>query len=462
MGFLAAANQFVPLLGERGLLPVPLFLKRVEFWDAPSLFWLAPTDGAFTAAAWLGVLLSALALTGLSEAFGILVSSLVWFLLWLLYLSFVNVGQVFYGFGWETLLLESGFLAIFLGSRDTPPPQRVIWFLRWVVFRLMFGAGLIKLRGDPCWRDLTCMMVHYETQPVPNPLSWYFHHLPPLVHRASVALTHFVELAVPFGVFGPGWAAALAGFLMVVFQLILILSGNLSWLNYLSIALCVSCFDDRILRRFIPVKVPETKPMGAVRKGLLNALTVLIIVLSIQPTVNLLMPWQLMNASFDPLHLVNTYGAFGSVTKERNEIIFEGAEEMPGGEPVWKAYEFKCKPGDVGRTPCVMSPYHYRLDWLLWFAAMSDYRQYPWILNLAAKLLQNDPKALSLLKSNPFPGRPPKFVRAEFYRYRFTSPEEKKKTGRPWRRVRIGGYLPVLSLDDPRFRKILEDRGWLP
>src|SRR3989449_480615 len=231
MAFLIAANQFIPLLGEHGLLPVRLYLPLTSFAQAPSLFWWDPSDRFVTTAIWCGVGLSVLALTGLSERWNSLFSASVWLLSWVLYLSLVNVGQVFYGFGWEMILLETGFLAIFLGAAQ--PPRLVFWMLLWELFRIMFGAGMIKMRGDPCWRDLTCLYYHYETQPLPNPLSWYFHHFPPWWHRACVLFTHFAELIVPWFLFAP-WrrVRAVAGLLTVYFQFTLILSGNLSWLNY--------------------------------------------------------------------------------------------------------------------------------------------------------------------------------------------------------------------------------------
>lgn len=460
--FLVTLHQARALIGQEGLLPVKLFLSRVTFWDAPSIFWINASDPFLTLAAWAGVMLSLLAMTGISEAFGIFISATVWFLLWLIYLSFVNVGQVFYSFGWETLLLEIGFLAIFLGSADTSPPQIIFWLFRWVLFRVMFGAGLIKIRGDQCWRDLTCLIYHYETQPMPNPLSWYFHHLPAAFHKTSVPFTHFVELVVPWGLFFPGGTGYAAGIVTIAFQILLILSGNLSWLNYLTILPAVACFDDAFLRRFLPLRLPETKPLSTVRRWILNGLAGIVVLLSIPPVLNMISPAQMMNASFEPFHLVNTYGAFGSVTRERNEIIIEGTEEeVLGPVTKWREYEFKAKPGDVKRRPPIVAPYHYRLDWLMWFAAMSDYRSYPWILNLTAKLLQGDPATLQLLANDPFPQVPPKFIRAVLYRYRFTTTEEKKKTGHWWSRMRAGEYLPPLSLNNPRFREILREEKWL-
>ena len=454
IAFLVTLNQFRPLIGEHGLLPARLFLQRVKFWDAPGLFWIHETDRFLALVAWIGLILSILAVTGISDSFGMAFSVTVWFLLWLFYLSFVNVGQVFYGFGWETLLLETGFLAIFLGSSNTSPPTIMIWLLRWVLFRLIFGAGLIKLRGDACWRDLTCMFYHYETQPLPNPLSWYFHYLPPQAHKASVLFTHFVELIVPWGYFAPRFVVYAAGIFTVAFQILLILSGNLSWLNYLTLLLCIPCFDDAFLSRFIPLSTPEMGPLSITRQGILLTLGIFILFFSIRPALNLFSRRQIMNMSFEPLHIVNTYGAFGSVTKERNEIILEGTDDIVITEATqWREYEFKAKPGRVNRLPPVVAPYHYRLDWLMWFAAMSDYRYYPWLVDLIEKLLSGDREVLKLLGNNPFRIAPPRYIRASLYYYHFTRPETRKKTGEWWARTRLWDYLPPLSLERLRERE---------
>lgn len=455
IAFLVTLNQFRPLIGEHGLVPARLFLQRVKFWDAPGLFWINGSDRFLALAAWGGVVLSILAVTGICDSFGMFFSVTVWFLLWLTYLSFVNVGQVFYGFGWETLLLETGFLAIFLGSSNSSPPAIIIWLLRWVLFRVIFGAGLIKLRGDACWRDLTCMFYHYETQPLPNPLSWYFHYLPRGVHKASVLFTHFVELVTPWGYFAPRFVSYAAGIFTVAFQILLILSGNLSWLNYLTLLLCISCFDDAFFSHLIPLSIPDIAPLSVFRQGILLTLGVLIVILSIQPTLNLVSPRQIMNTSFEPLHLVNTYGAFGSVTKERNEIILEGTDDVViTSATQWREYEFKAKPGRVNRMPPLVAPYHYRLDWLMWFAAMSDYRYHPWIIDLIQKLLQGDQEVLKLLGNNPFPARPPRYIRASLYYYHFTQPQTRKKTGEWWARTRLWDYLPPLSLE-----RLAEEHG---
>jgi hypothetical protein len=463
VAFLIAWNQFRPLCGDHGLLPARLFVKRVGFWDAPSLFWFRANDTLFAIGAGAGLVLSTLALSGITDAYSTWLSAATWFLLWVIYSSFVNVGQVFYGFGWEIMLGEVGFLAIFMGSMRSPPSAIPMWLLRWVLFRLMFGAGLIKLRGDECWRDLTCMQYHYETQPLPGPLSWYFHHLPVWLHKGEVLFTLFVELVVPFGYFWPRPARHVAGALTIAFQLTLIASGNLSWLNCITIVTAIACFDDTAfgwLAPLLPAAWLAPASVAGMPSLVVYALTALVALLSIQPTLNLLSPNQAMNMSFDPFHLVNTYGAFGSVTRVRDEVILEGTSDTvitPATR--WREYEFKAKPGDPARRPPQVTPYHYKIDWQLWFAAMSSYARHPWILNLVAKLLKNDPDTLSLIRTNPFPDHPPAHIRAELYEYHFTRPGAAR--GQWWDRRRVGGYLPPLSLEDQRFVEILRDQDWL-
>src|SRR5438067_13000979 len=372
IAFLIAADQFIPLLGTRGLQPVRLFVRHVPFRRAPSLFYINCSDRFITATIWCGVGLSCFTLTGFSESFGFGVSMLTWALLWIIYLSLVNVGQTFYGFGWETMLAETGFLAIFLGSSDTRPPVIVMWLIVWVLFRTMFGAGMIKLRSDPCWRDLTCLFYHYETQPLPNPLSWYLHHSPPWAHKAGVLFTHFAQLVVPWFYFAPAPLWYWAGGLTILFQITLILSGNLSWLNYITIVLCIPCFDDRLLARIIHISHSVPADMTLLHAIAVSTVAVIVLALSWRPARNLFSRRQLMNASFEPLHLVNTYGAFGAVTRERFEVVIKGTDaEVPGTDAKWREYEFKGKPGDVNRSQCIVSQYHWRLNWLMLFAEMS-------------------------------------------------------------------------------------------
>ena len=462
-GFAAAVNQFRPLLGTRGLLPVPAFLQRVGFWSSPSLFHVHYSDTFAMALAWTGVALAVFALSGLSESFGTPASMAVWALMWLLYMSFVNVGQTWYSFGWESLLLETGFLAIFLGAKNVAPPVVVIWLIRWVLFRLMFGAGLIKLRGDECWRDFTCLIYHYQSQPMPNPLSWYFHWLPARVHKFGVLFNHFTELIIPFGYLIPQrHMLYVAGAFTIAFQGTLILSGNLSWLNYLTIVLAISCFDDRLLSHVIPIDPGTVQPLPTPHFVAVMALALGVAVLSIYPVRNMLSPRQAMNASFEPFHIVNTYGAFGSVSRERDEVVLEGTtEETITPSTVWKEYEFKGKPGELKHRPPIVAPYHMRLDWLMWFAGLDSRYADPWMLPLVGRLLQNDRAILGLMRVNPFTGGPPRFVRGRLYRYEFTTRAEKKATGAYWKRTLLSEYFRPLSLDTPGFVEGLERQGWV-
>ncbi|HZN03261.1 MAG TPA: lipase maturation factor family protein, partial [Candidatus Polarisedimenticolia bacterium] len=459
-------------------------------------------DGALLSAAWIGVALSLVVLCGYANA-------LILAALWALYFSFVSIGQDWYGYGWEIQLLETGAVAILLcpllDGRPfprRPPPFAAILLLRWLAFRIYLGAGLIKIRGDACWRDLTCLVHHYETQPIPNPVSRFYHFMPLWFHKGGVLYNHLIELAAPWFLFGPRLLRLTAGSLMVAFQVILMTSGNLSFLNYLTIVPCLAAFDDAFLRRLLPRVVtrsadaaaaahaaaattvahdaaaaatagpaPEAigappqaallKPSGAGRahEAIAWAYAALVAVLSLGPVGNMLSSRQIMNTSFDRLHLVNTYGAFGSVGEVRREIVFEGtADDAVTAATVWKEYDFWCKPGTPTRRPCLIAPFQPRLDWQIWFAAMSGPERYPWTLHLVAKLLRNDAGALSLLSTNPFPDRPPRFIRAAYYRYQFAPPGE--PDGAWWRRTYLGEWLPPLALEDPRLIRFLQAYGW--
>lgn len=450
IAFLVAFRQFTPLLGERGLLPVPDFVTQVRFRTSPSLFHWRYSDRLLRACAALGIALSVAVVLGVSDAWPIPLEMLVWLVLWALYLSIVNVGQTFYSFGWETLLLEAGFLAIFLGPAWTAPALPLVYLLRWLVFRMEFGAGLIKMRGDRCWRDLTCLYYHHETQPMPNRFSWYFHHLPKRLHRLEVLGNHVAQLVVPWLLFAPQPVASVAGAIIIATQSWLVLSGNFAWLNVMTIVLAFSAFDDAMLGRILPIGHGDLQlPVPYAVVVLL--VTALVLVLSYRPVKNLLSSGQHMNASFDPLHLVNTYGAFGSVTKRRYEVILEGTDDpAPSPSSVWREYEFKAKPGDVMRRPPQYAPSHLRLDWLMWFAAFSSPADHEWFVPFMVRLLANDRPTLALLARNPFPDQPPRAVRAQLYLYRFTTPAERRATGAWWHRDLAREYAPAIRLRDRR------------
>jgi hypothetical protein len=473
--FLSLATQVLPLIGHEGLLPADRFLENVAthfgsrskaFLELPSVFWIGISDRALVVLAWTGACLSLVVLAGLANGALLL-------LLWALYMSFVHIGQDWYAYGWEIQLLETGFLAVFLqpflDPRPFPrlaPPSGVLWLMRWLVFRIMVGAGAIKLRGDSCWRDLTCLDYHYETQPIPNPLSRAFHFQPRWLHHTGVLYNHFAELVAPWFEFAPGVLRRVAGAVLLLLQVMLILSGNLSFLNWLTIVPILACFDDAILRRVLPRALVaraeraslEARASRAHRVAVL-ALLILVGFLSIAPVQNLLSAHQRMNTSFDSFELVNSYGAFGTVGRERNEIVFEGTDETEiGASTRWREYEFPAKPGDPLRRPPWIAPYQPRLDWAIWFAAMSAPDEYPWTVHLVWKLLHSDPGALSLLAGNPFPEAPPHFIRAQLYRYQFAPSDD--PSGAWWKRTLTGEWLPPLSVDDPRLLRFLAAYGW--
>ena len=456
LAFIAVLRQFKPLLGERGLLPVPAFLKRVTFWDAPGLFCWHYSDRLLDVVAWSGIALSVIALAGFSERGPLWLSMITWLVLWFLYLSIVNSGQKFLSFGWESMLLESGFFVSFMGPDWMKPSLIPVLVLRWMLFRTELGAGLIKLRHDRCWRELTCLFYHYETQPLPNPLSWYFHRLPRFMHRFAVLFSHFVQVVVPFGLFAPQPFASIAGGLIIFHQLWLIVSGNYSWLNWLTVALGIAAFSDSVLA-VLPIAVPPTAAAPLWFQVLLYVIAAGVVALSIQPTLNMISRNQIMNYSYNRFHLVNTYGAFGNVTRRRHEIVIEGTDEaVLTGQTRWQEYEFKAKPGRPDRMPPQIAPYHLRLDWLMWFlpfsVMVSDDRIFvpgyePWFMRMIQKLLDADNSTLKLLQTNPFPQAKPRFIRALFYEYHFTGWKEKSETGNWWTRRLIAVYLPPVSLD---------------
>ncbi len=476
VAFLAAAKQIVPLIGANGLLPLDLYFSQIQngtgstlagFLQLPSLFWFAHSDAVLQTVAWIGFALSCVVAAGYANA-------IVLTFLWALYMSIVHVGQEWYGYGWEIQLLETGFLAIFLcpllNGRPFPkrePPRVVIWLFRWLIFRIMIGAALIKFRGDASWRDLTALYYHFETQPIPNPLSRWFHFLPHWMLQLGVLFNHVAELIAPWFSFSPRKARHLAGIVMIAFQFVLIFSGNLSFLNWLTIVPALACFDDsfwsKILPRFLVQRAAVAKDTAQPSVPMRRAawvLATIVALLSIQPVLNMISPRQIMNTSFDPLDLVNTYGAFGSVGEERMNVVFEGTdEEVPLSRTEWKPYIYCALPVALNKRPRQIAPYQPRLDWQMWFAAMGTPDQYPWTLNLVWKLLHNDSGALSLFGENPFPEKPPRYVRAVLYRYEFAP------SGNPecdwWKREQVSLWLPPLSVDDPRLLSFLKQAGWL-
>lgn len=473
--FFSLALQLEPLIGSHGLVPAGQFLaaKKAElggdaYWRIPTLFWLTSSDRAMLGAAWLGVVLSAGALAGVTSA-------PLQLALWILYSSLVRVGQIFYGYGWELQLLETGLLSVFLCPlRPAGPfpraatPKIVVGLLRWLIFRVMLGAALIKLRNDPCWRDLTCLDYHFETQPNPGPLAWGLHHAPHFVHVAGVLFNFFVELIAPWFAFGPRRWRHAAGVCLVALQVTLILSGNLSFLNWLTIVPALACFDDTAFLRFVPARWRgrlaariELASPSVQQTRVAKALLAVVAIFSVAPVINLLSCEQEMNGSFDPLAIVNTYGAFGSVDRARYEVILEGTAE-PGPRAEWREYELPCMPGSPRRRPCVVGPYQHRLDWQMWFvgngAAHGEaVEREPWLVHLVWQLLMGESLPKRLLARDPFPGAPPLRIRAGLWEYRFT---DSRADGAWWIRKRVGEFLPPLSLESGPLRDYVRAYAW--
>jgi len=461
IAFLSAWNQFPALLGENGLLPTPEFLKRVRFKQAPSVFHGRYSDRFFKAVAAVGMALA------LAVFFGALASAplgaglVVWLLLWFLYLSIVNVGQRFYSFGWESMLVEAGFFTAFLSPEWMAPSILPVLLMRWLLFRVEVGAGLIKLRAGGPWKDLTALDYHHETQPMPNPLSRWAHHLPKSLLHSGVVFSHIVQVAAPFGLFFPQPVAGAAAVLIILHQVLLIAAGNYAWLNWLTVVLAFSALPNAWLGWAGPTVPGEFAARPLPWEGVLVALFAVTVWLSVKPVKNLCSKRQLMNYSFNTLHLVNTYGAFGSVTKERYEIVLEGtdAEDPADPEAAWREYEFRGKPGRPSRAPPQVAPYHLRLDWLMWFLPLSVpvlpsgivVRGHErWFVRFVQKLLEGDKQTLKLLKENPFEGGAPRWIRARFYRYQFTTPAEKRESGAVWKRHYIDDYMPPVNLEAAR------------
>ena len=477
VAFLILINQILPLIGSDGLLPLNIYFKQVStelgstgsaFMHLPSLFWFAHSDTTLLTTAWIGFALSLIVVAGYANAPLLAI-------LWFLYLSFVHAGQDWYGFGWEIQLTETGFLAIFLcplfDMRPFPkraPPFLIIVLFRWLIFRIMLGSGLIKIRGDEIWRNATALYYHFETQPIPGPLSRWFHFLPHSILKMGVWFNFLAELIAPIFVFWPKLARHIAGVIIVLFQFTLMLSGNLSFLNWLTIIPALACFDDSFWSKILPGAIIKKAKVAAEnvmpsKSMLVTAwvITSIIALLSIQPALNLFSSSQIMNTSYDPLELVNTYGAFGTVGEERLNVVFEGTmDDNPSDSANWKPYIYKGLPVELDKQPPQIAPYQLHLDWQMWFASMGSPDDYPWTLNLVWKLLHNNNNAVNLFAVNPFPIAPPKYIRAMLYRYSFAKPGNLR--GLWWNRERLGTWLPAISITDSTLNSYLKSEGWIP
>jgi lipase maturation factor 1 len=463
IAFLSFGLQAMGLIGSHGISPAADFLRAAReyfgtarFWVVPTLLWLNTSD-AMIYTIWLaGIVFSALLFAGTKWR-------LVRVALFFLYLSLVTAGQEFMTYQWDALLVEAGFLTIFLGSSTL-----VIRLFRWLLFRLVFLSGAVKLLShDPAWHSFTALPVHYETQPLPTPLAWYFYQFPSIFHRLSVGFVFFVELLIPFLILAPRRLRVSAAFAITVFQALIALTGNYAFFNLLTMTLCLFLLDDAFFRRRLPVtlvnRIPhslsESNVSPLVRRSCVM-LYVLVLFLSGFELVGTFsgvhwVPADKVIAAIAPFEIVNTYGLFAVMTTTRAEIIVEGSNDGT----TWLAYEFKYKPGDPARHLPWVAPHQPRLDWQMWFAALGDYRSNPWILDFMTRILEGSPDVLKLMRSNPFPNRAPRYLRAMLYQYHFTTPGKRNSTGNWWNREPKGEYVPAVSLRGLSEKEEFEKQG---
>jgi hypothetical protein len=472
--FASLWTQIAGLVGEHGILPVSRFLAEAQrsfgceaFLRFPTLCWLDPGDASLHALCAAGVVLSLLLILGLCPG-------PVLFFLWALYLSLTVAGQVFLSYQWDALLLEAGLLAIFYApwgiwprEEAAPPAASVRWLLRWLLFRLMFGSALVKLTsGDPSWHNLTALQYHYETQPLPTWTSWSMHQLPAWFQQFSALVMFAFELLVPVLLFGSRQWRRLACAGIAGFQLLIALTGNYGFFNLLTIVLCVPQLegretkdeggrrrDDSESNRTFSSFILHTSflrpsPLAIWRRRLLVPIVGGVFLLSLAPFFISLGTLDFWPAWFkrtyliaDSFRSVNNYGLFAVMSTKRTEIIIEGSDDGR----TWLAYEFRWKPGNVNRKPAFATPYLPRLDWQMWFVALNQEQEQPWFHDLLRRLLEGSPEVLALLAENPFPDKPPRWVRAAAYDYRFTDSEIRSKTGAWWHSDYTRQYGAILE-----------------
>jgi predicted DCC family thiol-disulfide oxidoreductase YuxK len=516
IAFVSLWGQIIGLVGSEGILPAKAAMTSMRraadaqhlgagrYHLVPTFCWYKATDGFLKLQCAVGVALAGLLILGIAPAPCL-------FLLWLIYLSLATVCHVFLEFQWDNLLLETGFLAIFLAplqlwprwSRAAPPSRLVLWLLRWLLFKLMFQSGCVKLfSGDPTWRNLTALRYHYETQPLPTWIGWYAFQLPAWAQQVSAAIMFGIELAVPFLVFAPRRPRRWACIILVAFQVLILLTGNYGFFNLLTIVLCLVLLDDAALRALLPRKLraarafsnveeisahpnvcaparadsgaassdpgslpvpPSPRPSVASHPGSrkpwhwpiqvtvpLAAVAILTSLMQFSGLFHVRIAWPgplvSVYAWLEPFRSFNSYGLFAVMTTTRREIIIEGSKDGV----TWLPYEFKYKPGDLSRRPGFVEPFMPRLDWQMWFAALGDYPQNPWLVSFCLRLLEGSRPVLALLQRDPFPRAPPQYIRAVIYDYRFTDFATRRRTGGWWSRKKLGLYLPPISLPEPR------------
>lgn len=467
IAFVSAGIQINGLIGSQGIMPAHTMLTLTKSWYArqgidaavfllsPSIFWFNCSDAFLQGACLTGVLASLLAVAGLLTMPSLIVC-------YLLYLSIIHAGQEFMSYQWDWLLLEVGVLSVFLApavaaeapwkfaKQAAPPSKIILWLLRLLMFKLMFLSGVCKLAShDPTWADLTALKYHWETQPLPTPLAWAAEQMPMFLQKGAVLGTFFIELLVPFLIFTPRRIRVVAAGLFALLQINIALTGNYTFFNILTLALCLPLLDDAVVSKVLPAKLVSaiqavsTQAAGRVRVIYHRVLAVAYGILALG-AAHIASPVSVLGALAEPFGVYNSYGLFAVMTRERNEIIVEGSDD----KVTWLEYQLPFKPGDIYRAPPIVAPFQPRLDWQLWFAALSTADLTPWFTSFVARILQGDESVLRLLSHNPFPAHPPKYVRANLYRYHFTTFQEFASTHAWWKRTLVSEYFPAVSLDE--------------
>ena len=482
--FFSLVFQVRGLIGPSGILPASEYLRAVtnsigfaRFWYAPTLLWFSSSNHMLTALCWAGLIASVLVTTNLFPRGMLLVC-------FICFLSFVSAASDFSGYQSDGMLLEAGFICLFLApsgfrpglGAKSPPMRAAILLLLWEWFRIYFESGVAKIAsGDPQWRHFTAMDEYYQNGPLPTWVGWYAQHLPHWFHAATAFSTLALELAVVFMLFLPRPVRIICFFIVTPWQIGVILTANYTFLNYLVLALAIFLLDDRFLSRFAPqnwrvqlprassdpipdspADSPEAAPLWyaiwarqLARARL--ALTALMFLWIFYSTL-VLMLWMIWPrapfppgpvAALQPFRIADRYGLFAVMTRGRYEIEFQGSSD---GEN-WITYQFRFKPQNPYEAPRIYAPYQPRFDWNLWFASLGHWRSNPIVPRTEERLLDNNPDVLALFASNPFPQQPPKEVRAVLWQYWFTSMSEKRDSGLWWRRQLLGDYAPTLARD---------------
>jgi len=436
--------QMKGLFGSGGILPMTPYLNsivlsygRKAYYYIPSIFWFDSSDRMLMIIPGVGTILSILTIFGIFP--------LVWIpILFLLHLSITTAGQEFLSFGWESFFLEISFYSYLL--LITPSPSMGMWWcLNLLLFRFHFEAGISKLMTkDLSWQTFTGVDFHYLTQPIPNATAWYAKKLPMWFQKLSCVIMLIAEIPLPFLIFGAEDLRLVAFFGLTGLQFFIWLTGNFSYLNHMTVIFCLILLGDTYLEPFMGKAPPTTSnPLFLeIAMGLLAGVLILGQCLRIlshfYPKRFYLKPL----VKISPFHIINRYGIFAVMTTKRYEVVIEGSED---GEE-WKEYLFKWKPSELSRRPRRVSPYQPRLDWQIWFLPFTIFRHEPWVKNFLYRLLEGSPDVLKLIRENPFPDHPPKFIRAQMYDYEFTTWEERRETGNWWKRTYVKSYSPTYEL----------------